>query len=314
MLRSYMKSSILIMGAGGRLGYAAAEAFRDAGWHVKSLVRPGKAAFAPSRTQVVEVVTRDAAIEAASGCAVVLNALNPMITMWQRDALAHAYAGIAAAESNGATLIFPGSTWNFGRDMPEVIDENTPQHPTMRKGRMRAEIEQRIQEACDRGMRAIVLRAGDFFGSGRGSWFDLVLVKELEKDRVTYPGRDDVIHPWAYLPDLADAAVKLAECRDRFAPYEVFGFPGYSVTGLEMIAAIEAATRNKVNVRHMTWWTLRTIGQLMKLGRELSELEYLWQVPHRIDGSKLEAAIGKIPHTPFHKAVAMALRDLGYRT
>jgi nucleoside-diphosphate-sugar epimerase len=308
-----MSDSILVMGAGGRFGYAAAEAFRDAGWHVKSLVRPGKAAFAPTRTQIVEVVTRDAAVEAAQGCAIVLNALNPAITMWQRDALSHAYAGIAAAETNGATLMFPGSVWNFGRNMPELLDENTPANPTMRKGRMRAEIEQRIREACDRGMRAIVLRSGDFFGSGRGSWFDLVIVKELEKNRVTYPGPSNVVHPWAYVPDLADTAVRLAGKRAEFAPFEVFGFPGYAVTGDEMIDAIEAAMRNKVNVRHMSWWTMKTIGRLIALGRELVELEYLWKVPHRIDGTKLKAAIGDIPHTPFRKAVAMSLRDLGFR-
>ncbi len=203
-----MSDGILVMGAGGRFGHAAAEAFRDAGWRVKSLVRPGRAAFAARGTEVVEIVTRDAAVEAAQGCAIVLNALNPAITMWQRDALSHAYAGIAAAEGSGATLMFPGSVWNYGRDMPEVIDETTPMHPTMRKGRMRVEIEQRIREACDRGMRAIVLRAGDFFGSGRGSWFDLVVVKELEKNRITYPGPDDVMHPWAYVP---------GSCRNRGA-------------------------------------------------------------------------------------------------
>ena len=308
-----MSDSILVMGAGGRFGHAAAEAFRDAGWRVKSLVRPGKAAFAARGTEVVEIVTRDAAIEAAQGCAIVLNALNPAITMWQRDALSHAYAGIAAAEGSGATLMFPGSVWNYGRTMPEVIDENTPMQPSMRKGKMRVEIEQRIREACDRGMRAIVLRAGDFFGSGRGSWFDLVVVKELEKNRITYPGPDNVVHPWAYVPDLAETAVQLAERRADFAAFETFGFPGYAVTGREMTDAIEAATRNKVNVRHMSWWTLKTIGQLMALGRELAELEYLWKIPHRIDGSKLEAAIGKVPHTPFHKAIAMSLRELGYR-
>jgi nucleoside-diphosphate-sugar epimerase len=308
-----MNDAILIMGAGGRFGYAAAEAFRDAGWRVKSLVRPGKAAFAARGTQVVEVVTRDATVEAAQGCAIVLNALNPVITMWPRDALSHAYAGIAAAEGSGATLMFPGSVWNYGRDMPELLDENTPQNATMRKGKMRVEIEQRIHEACDRGMRAIVLRAGDFFGSGRGSWFDLVVVKELEKNRITYPGPDNVVHPWAYVPDLAETAVRLAKRRADFAPFETFGFPGYAVTGSEMIAAIQAATRIKVNVRHMSWWTLKIFGQLMALSRELAEFEYLWQVPHRIDGSKLEAAIGKIPHTPFQKAIAMSLRDLGHR-
>ena len=88
-----MSDSILVMGAGGRFGHAAAEAFRDAGWRVKSLVRPGRAAFAARGTEVVEIVTRDAAVEAAQGCAIVLNALNPAITMWQRDALSHAYAG-----------------------------------------------------------------------------------------------------------------------------------------------------------------------------------------------------------------------------
>ena len=175
-----MSDSILVMGAGGRFGHAAAEAFRDAGWRVKSLVRPGKAAFAARGTEVVEIVTRDAAIEAAQGCAIVLNALNPAITMWQRDALSHAYAGVAAAEGSGATLMFPGSVLELRPHHAGGDRRDTPMQPSMRKGKMRVEIEQRIREACDRGMRAIVLRAGDFFGTGRGSWFDLVVVKELE--------------------------------------------------------------------------------------------------------------------------------------
>ena len=36
---------------------------------------------------------------------------------------------------------------------------------------------------------------------------------------------------------------------------------------------------------------------------EFAEMAYLWQVPHRIDGRKLEAAIGTIPHTPFETAI-----------
>jgi nucleoside-diphosphate-sugar epimerase len=198
--------------------------------------------------------------------------------------------------------------------MPPLLDETTPMHPTMRKGRMRVEAEQRIREACDRGMRAIVLRAGDFFGAGRGSWFDLVITKELERSRITYPGPDNIVHPWAYLPNLAKTAVLLAERRATFGAFETFGFPGHAMTGRELIDAIEAATRAKYNVRHMSWWMVKTFGQLMAVGRELAELDYLWRVPHRIDGSKLKAAIGEVPHTPLHRAVAMSLRELGYRT
>ena len=308
-----MNNQILVLGAAGRLGYAAAEAFCDAGWTVKGLVRPGRAGAIPRRVEAIEAVTRDEAVAAARGCDVVLNAFNPVITEWQKNALSLAHAAIAAAESSGATLIFPGSVWNYGRDMPPVLDEHTPMQPTTRKGQMRVEIERRIQEACDRGMRAIILRAGDFFGAGRGSWFDLVIAKDIARGRLTYPGPLDVVHTWAYLDDLTATMVLLAEKRGGFRPFETFGFPGHATTGADLIAAIEAVTRSKFNLRPMSWWLIKTVGQLMALGRELSELEYLWRVPHRISGDKLRSAIGNIPHTPLPKAIVESLRALGYR-
>jgi hypothetical protein len=42
-------------------------------------------------------------------------------------------------------------------------------------------------------------------------------------------------------------------------------------------------------------------------------MAYLWKAPHRIDGRKLEAAIGAAPHTPLNEAIARSLRDLGFR-
>ena len=164
-----MSGRILVLGAAGRLGYTAAEAFRDTGWSVRGLVRPGRAGAAPPKVEAVEAVTRDQAVAAGRGCDVVLNAFNPVITEWQKNAMSLAYGAIAVAEENGATLLFPGSVWNFGRDMPQVLDEITPMTTTTYKGRLRVETEQRIREACDHGMRAIVLRAGDYFGGGRGS-------------------------------------------------------------------------------------------------------------------------------------------------
>ena len=235
----------------------------------------------------------------------VLNALNPVITEWRKNALSLAYAAIAAAEGNGATLLFPGSVWNYGRGMPPVLDESTPMQPTTRKGGMRVEIEQRIHEACDRGMRAIVLRAGDFFGGGSGSWFDLVIAKDIGRGRLTYPGPLNVEHEWAYLPDFAATLVRLAEQRATFGACETFGFPGHAVTGQEFVATIEAVTKSKFTLRPMSWWMIKTFGQLLAMGRELSELEYLWRVPHRISGDKLKAAIGEIPHTPLPEAIAL---------
>jgi nucleoside-diphosphate-sugar epimerase len=309
-----MSGRILILGAAGRLGYAAGEAFRLAGWAVTSLVRPGAAHRAPRGTTIVETIDRRDAIEAALGVDVVLHALNPPFKSWRRMTLPHAYAAIEAAESAGATLLFPGNLYNYGAGMPSVIDETTPMAPTTRKGEIRVEIEQRMQEASERGVRVIILRAGDFYGSGRGSWFDLVIAKQLARNEVTYPGPLDVVHEWAYVPDLAATMVQLAEARERLGRYETFGFPGHAVTGRALIDAIaKAIGRNSrdVKVRRMQWWMIKALAPFFALPRELAELDYLWQIPHRISGDKLKRTIGLVPHTPLETAVKRALRELG---
>src|SRR5215471_17772207 len=162
-----MNARVLVLGAAGRLGHAAARAFRDAGWSVASLVRPGSA---------------------ARGADVVLHALNPSYADWSRLALPLAYSAITAAETTPATLLFAGNLYNYGSPLPPVIDENTPMRPSSRKGQLRVAIEERMAEAAERGVRIIILRSGDFYGLGRGSWLDLVLAKEIGRGRLTYPG------------------------------------------------------------------------------------------------------------------------------
>jgi nucleoside-diphosphate-sugar epimerase len=302
---------VLVLGAAGRFGYAAAEAFRMAGWDVTSQVRPGGAHRVPRGTSALETLDRTVVTEAARGTDVIVHALNPRYTDWHRLALPLAYSAIDAAEAAGATLMFPGNVYNYGAGMPEVLDETTPMAPATRKGKLRVEIEQRMREASERGVRTIVLRAGDFFGGGRGSWLDLVLAKQIGRGIITYPGPIDLVHEWAYLPDLVAAFVRLAEKRAQFGAFEMFGFPGHAVTGRDFVVALAKAARRGLQIKRMSWWMIHLLRPVVPICRELSEMAYLWQQPHRIAGNKLKAAIGDIPHTPLEVAVARALRDLG---
>jgi nucleoside-diphosphate-sugar epimerase len=308
-----MSARVLVLGAAGRLGHKAAQAFRDAGWTVASLMRPGSAARAPAGTEIVELHALDhaAVCTAARGAAVILHALNPPYTDWSRQALPLAYSAISAAETAGATLLFPGNLYNYGSPLPLVIDENTPMRPASHKGQLRVAIEDRIAEAAERGVRTIIVRAGDFYGGGHGSWFDLVLAKEAGRGRITYPGPLDVAHEWAYLPDFASTLLRVAAIRETLPQFASFGFPGHAVTGHEFAAAIARAMRGKLETKRMTWWLIHALRPVVPLCRELSEISYLWNESHRIDGAKLEAAIGAIPHTPLDLAVARALQDIG---
>ena len=264
-----------------------------------------------------------ALVQAARGAAVVVHALNPAYTAWETQAMPMLEAGLRVARQLGALLMLPGNVYNFGSGMPPLLSEHTPQQADTRKGKIRMAMEQNMQQAAlHGGVRSVVIRAGDFFGCGTGSWFDQVLAKDITRGKMTYPGALDLPTAWAYLPDLAAAFVRAAEqlvqAPERFAPFEVMHFKGYSLTGKDWAdqhadAAwdqgwLEAGGRLRIGA--LPWAVMRAAGLLVPMWRELAEMRYLWQTPHALAGDKLAALIGPEPHTQFPVAVRQSLLEL----
>ena len=320
-----MQTTVLILGARGRFGLAAARAFRDAGWRVLGQLRPG--AEVPTEPGIEWLATdlhdTQALASAARGAAVLVHAINPPYPRWEREALPALDSAIELANSLDALLLLPGNVYNFGAAMPAVLREDTPQQAQTRKGRIRVAMEKRLRQASEDGqLRSVVIRAGDFFGSGKGSWFDLAVTKNLHKGELSYPGAWDVPTAWAYLPDLAQTFERVARCAlaepGRFRPFEVFHFRGYSLTGSEWMAALEPLAREQGWVASqaplkrgaMPWWLFKALGWAVPMFREVSEMQYLWHTPHALANDKLEALIGPEPHTPLAQAVRSALTDL----
>ncbi len=319
-----MQSSVLILGARGRFGSAAARAFADAGWRVLGHMRP--------TAKVPDVVAQDRRIEwlaidlfdtgglakAAGRVDVVVHALNPLYThkAWQAEALPMADAAISLSRALDATLMFTGNVYNFGSNMPQVLQEETPQLAQTVKGKIRIAMEERIR---DSGVRAVVIRAGDFFGSGQGTMFDQVIVKDIRKGVFTYPGPRDVTVAWAYLPDLARAFVAVAVQRQRLKSFEVLHFSGHTLTAQQWLEAITPVARAQgwisptasVRYARLPWAVIRLGALFVPTWRALLEMRYLWNRPHALASKRLTALIGAEPHTPLEHAVVQALADLG---
>jgi hypothetical protein len=165
-------------------------------------------------------------------------------------------------------------------------------------------------------LQGTVIRAGDFFGAGRGSWMDLVIAKNVRSGKLVYPGPLDVPHAWAYLPDLAQAFV-VAAARTGAPDFESLHFAGHNFTGRQLLDGIEVAAtalglgRAGGFVRSGVPWRVITAGGLLvSAWREVAEMRYLWQVPHALDGQALARAVGALPHTPDADALRAALLDL----
>lgn len=313
-------NTVLILGANGRLGQAATQAFAAAGWRVLAQMRqaPERALPAGATALVCALQECTASAALAGGAQVVLHAVNPPYTRWATEALPLLRQGLALARTLGASFVLPGNVYNFGQGMPAVLKEDTPQQPSTAKGRIRCDMEAQMQaHAQATGLRTVVLRAGDFYGCGSGSWLDLAIAKGLPQGKLVYPGPLDALHAWAYLPDLAQALVAVATLQGR-PPFETLHFAGHTLTGQAFIGALQAAAaelgihpQGGWRLGGMPWGLIRTVGLVYPPWRELAAMQYLWQVPHALDGKRLSQAVGPMRSTPPQAALRQTLVDLG---
>ncbi|MFO1217803.1 MAG: epimerase [Burkholderiaceae bacterium] len=309
----------LVLGANGRFGGAAVQAFGAAGWRVLAQARRAPEQLPPGARHLgIDMADTARLAAAAQGVRAVVYAVNPPYTQWAAQALPLARQGMALAERLGATFMLPGNVYNFGAHMPAVLREDTPQRADTRKGRLRFEMEAELAARAALGLRSVVIRAGDFFGAGSGSWLDLVIAKDLRRGRLVYPGPLDVPHAWAYLPDLARAFVAAAS-HGALPAFARLHFAGHTLTGAELLAAIERAAeslgqRPARGWRHgsMPWGVIRIGGLVVPMWREIAEMAYLWRVPHALDGRAMRDALGPLPTTDLHVAMRQALIALGH--
>ncbi len=336
-------NTVLILGARGRFGLAAARAFAAAGWRVLCQVRTANVAptLVASRTALppegasvtlgrpggnfpaiewlpIDLHDTAALAHAAQGASVVVHALNPAYTnaAWQSQAPAMLDAAIALCRALDATLMLPGNIYNFGASMPPVLREGTPQVAQTVKGQVRIAMEAQLRSS---GVRGIVIRSGDFFGSGNGTWFDMSIAKDLRKGALSYPGPRGVSTSWAYLPDLARTFVAVAERREKLQRFEVFHFAGHLLTGqrwldlLNPIARAQGWVQPDAQLRwkSMPWGIIRVGAWFVPTWASLLEMRYLWNTPHALANDKLCALIGTEPHTPLAQALEQSLVDLG---
>lgn len=302
----------MVLGANGRLGRAAVQAFADAGWEVTAQLRRAPRAPLPEGVALLRCDALDAAAlsRAAPGMDVIVNALNPDYTRWAELLPPLTAAVIRVAQASGATLMLPGNVYNFGQLLPPVLTGDTPfvgDHP---KARQRIALEASLAAAAARGMRSVVIRAGDFLGD-QGTWLDLAMGKDLARGRFIQMGPEDIVHAWAWLPDLARCFVAVAACRAQLPAHAVLHFEGLSLTGAQLQAAFAQALGRPLATRRFPWALMRLAAPFWPMARSLVEMRYLWQRPHRLDGGPLRARVGELPSTPLDEIARHCIAEPG---
>ena len=318
-------NTVLVLGATGGIGGEVARQLKDGGWDVRALQRRGAQPI-EKRNGITwfrgDALNAQDVMRAANGCSVIVHAVNPPgYRRWSELVLPMLDNSIAAATALRATIVLPGTIYNFGPEAFPVLTEDSPQRPVTRKGAIRVEMEARLRAASNNGARVLIVRAGDFFGPKAGNnWFSQGLIQPGKPVRtIRNPGLTGVGHQWSYLPDVARTMVDLLACRDSLQPFATFHMAGHwDVDGSQMSESIQRVVAHRSGqapgIGAFPWWLLSLLSPLVTTFREMREMRYLWRTPIRMDNARLSAVLGKEPHTPLDEAVEATLIGLGSLT
>ncbi len=282
-----MQKTVLVLGATGRFGRHAAEAFWNAGWTVQLFDR-----------------RRDDLMKASRGADIIIAAWNPPYPLW-RTHLPRLHAEVqAAARTSGATVLLPGNAYVYAPDATVPWSEATPQAAPTPLGHVRQKIEQGYR---DSGVQTILLRAGDFIDTdATAGWFDRVLLSRISQGQLLYPGKTTALHAWAFLPDLARAAEHLSRQKHSLGTFEEIIFPGYAVTGEHLAGYLSRIAGRTVTARRMPWLPLHMTAPVWPMAQALLELRYLWDTPHSLASIRLHDLCPTYRDTDIEDALGQA--------
>jgi nucleoside-diphosphate-sugar epimerase len=209
-------------------------------------------------------------------------------TVWPR-AMANMVEGCAAAE---ARLVFIDNLYQLG-PQTTARTEDMPLGTIGEKPVILAEVT-RIWQAARNRVRVAALRCTDFYGPGvTVSHLGALAIGEVAKGKpaqLLVPA--DTAHDFAYVPDIARAAVILLD-----APNEDFGqvwnMPCAPTRTPRALLTMAAATLGQtLRVWGVPLMLLRPLGLVYRFAREVADVGFTWDRAYVVDGGKFGRRFG----------------------
>lgn len=256
-----------------------------------------------------DVLDAEAVARAVEGAAQVVLAVGfPYDARVWRTAWTRTMANLlAACAASGARLVFIDNLYQLG-PQTEPCRENMALSDAGAKAAILAEVT-RLWQAAHGRVRVAALRCPDFYGPGVGNShlgaFALGKIAKGRPAQLLIP--PDMPHDFAYVPDIARAAVTLLDAPDD-AFGQVWNMPCAPTRSPRDLLAIGAATLGRrVRIWAVPLWLMRPLGLVYRMAWEVVDIGFTWDRPYLVDGSKFARRFG-FTATPFEIGMMVAAR------
>jgi len=201
---------------------------------------------------------------------------------------------IEACKRTGARLIFFDNVYMYGR-VAGAMTEETPFHPSSRKGEIRAKIATVLADEWRAGnLTAMIARSADFYGPKARNGIPNVMVFEPmgKKQAAMCLVNDGLAHSYSYTPDAGLALVELADTESAWN--QTWHLPTHpeALTGKQFIEQAAEAMGVAAKYRVLSPWMVRMTGLFNPTVGEVHEMLYQNDSPYLFDSSKYARAFG----------------------
>jgi nucleoside-diphosphate-sugar epimerase len=301
----------IVLGAGPAGTTLAAELVRR-GHPVRLVDRKGEGpALQGVQRYAADVSTTEGARDAVAGAAVVYHCVNVGYHLQVEVMPRIQEAVLGAVIASGARLVVLDTLYPYGETGGAVMTEDSPWRATSRKGRMRAELDEKYLAAHQEGRARVALgRSADFVGPGvlNSTLGGAVFPGALTGGEVLGLGDIDLPHSYTNIGDVAAGLATLGEQPD--AGGRVWHLPtAPAVSTREIHSMIEKRVGKPLNVVVLA--EARPFGPFdEQFMAEYAEMFYQHTEPQIMDSSAFETAFDATP-VPLDETIETTLAWYG---
>lgn len=289
----------------GPVGRSIADELTEQGKTIRMVNRSGRKDI-PQHIEVLsgEAKDHDFTRQASEGASHIYFALNPAYHMWLEEFLPMQESVLQAAIANNAKLIAMENVYMYGDTQGKPMTEDTPYNAHTRKGKLRAEMHQRLMQAHQAGdVQVVTGRASDFFGPNvkDSAMGERVFGYAVEGKTPQIVGNPDALHDQTYMKDIGKAMVILAQADSAYG--QAWHIPNpRTVSQKEFIEVMGKVMKEDLGVSVPPKVILRLMGLFVKPVGEMIEMLYEFEHDFIVDTSKFEGQFGNIA-TPLEDAI-----------
>ena len=285
-----------ILGAGGRVSNELVKLLATRNLPFRTVSRHAHSTPGAKETRTADLTKHEQTLEAVSGSSVVflLVGLKYDHKLWAQQWPRIIDNTVDACKRARARLIFFDNVYMYGK-VHGAMTEETPYHPTSKKGEVRAQIASSIVSDWKSGeLTAMIARAADFYGPGAKNGVANALVFDpLSKGQKPMCLVSDALpHSYTYVPDTAQALLTLAETSSAWNQIWHLPTAPHPLTGREFIAAAAEAMGKPPKYRVLSRSMVKVAGLFNSTIREIYEMLYQNDSPYIFDTSKYARTFG----------------------